>query len=136
MASSNGKCCNFDGLAEIGPMRVDVVILSGQFKDLIDELNLTPNIFPAYPPNLPFPDHVHGFVALNRSPCRLEFSKALLGVDAAFDRSVILLQDIVQILHRSVPTAAAKDSFLLYVGDGRTVNRRPIRVDDARLRMG
>jgi hypothetical protein len=36
----------------------------------------------------------------------------------------------------SVPTAAAKDSFLLYVGDGRIVNRPPIRVDDARLRMG
>ncbi len=75
-------------------------------------MNLTPNIVPAYPPNLPLPDHVHGFVALNRSPRRLEFSKALLGIDAAFDRSVILLQDIVQVLHRSVPTAAAKDSFL------------------------
>src|SRR5713101_787146 len=99
-------------------------------------MNLTPNIFPAYPPSLPLPDHVHGFVALNRSPRRLEFSKALLGVDAAFDRSVILLQDIVQVLHRSVPTAAAKDSFLLYAGDGRAVDRRPIRVDDARLRMG
>jgi hypothetical protein len=117
-------------------MRVDVVISSGQFKEHVDELNLTPNIFPAYPTSLPLTDHVHGFVALNRSPCCLEFSKALLGVDAAFDRSVILLQDIVQVLHRSVPTAAAKDSFLLYVGDGRIVNRRPIRVDDARLRMG
>ena len=112
------------------------MISSGQFKERIDELNLTPNIFPAYPTNLPFPDHVHGFVALNRSPRRLEFSKALLGVDAAFDRSVILLQDIVQVLHRSVPTATAKNSFLLYVGDGRAVKRRPIRVDDARLRMG
>ncbi len=93
-------------------MRVEVVISSWQFKELVDELNLTPNIVPAYPPNLPLPDHVHGFVALNRSPRRLEFSKALLGIDAAFDRSVILLQDIVQVLHRSVPTAAAKDSFL------------------------
>ena len=37
-------------------------------------------------------DYVHGFVALNGSACCLEFSKALLGVHAAFDRSVILLQ--------------------------------------------
>ena len=58
-------------------MRVDVVISSGQFKELVDELNLTPNIFPAYPPNLPLTDHVHGFVALNRSPRRLEFSKGM-----------------------------------------------------------
>jgi hypothetical protein len=47
------------------------VISSGQFKEHIDELNLTPNIFPAYPPNLPFPDRVHGFVAQNRSPVAL-----------------------------------------------------------------
>ena len=117
-------------------MRVDVVISSGQFKELIDELNLTPNIFPAYPPSLPLTDHVHGFVALNRSPCRLEFSKALLGVDAAFDRSVILLQDIVQVLHRSMPTTAAEDPILLNVWDCGAINRRQVRVDDARLRMG
>ena len=67
------------------------MISSGRFKDLIDELNLTSNIFPAYPTSLPLSDHVHGFVALNRSPCCLEFSKALLGVDAAFGRSVILV---------------------------------------------
>jgi hypothetical protein len=43
-------------------------------------------------------------VTLNRSPCRLEFWETLLGVHPAFDRSEILLQDIVQVLHRSVPT--------------------------------
>jgi hypothetical protein len=47
-------------------MRVDVVISSGQFEEHVDELDLTPNIFPAYPPSLPLTDHVHGFVALNR----------------------------------------------------------------------
>jgi hypothetical protein len=73
----------------------------------VDELNLTPNITSAHPPNLPLPQHVHGFVTLNRSMRRLEFSEPLLGVNSAFDRTVILLQDIVQVLHRSVPTTAA-----------------------------
>ena len=77
-------------------------------------MNLSQNILPAYPPNLPLPDHVHGFVALNGSLCRLEFSEALLGVHAPFDCSVILLQDIVQVLHRSVPTPAV--SQMLSIG--------------------
>jgi hypothetical protein len=34
-------------------------------------------------------------MALNRSPCRLEFSEARLGLHATLDRSVILLQDVV-----------------------------------------
>jgi hypothetical protein len=60
----------------------------------------------------------------------------VFGVHAAFDRTVILLEDIFQVLHGSVPTTAAKCPFLLYVGDGRAINRRQIRIDDARLRMG
>ena len=87
--------------------RVDAAASCGQFEELVDELNLTPTIFPAYPASLPLPDHVHSFVTLNGSPCRLEFSETLLGVHPAFDRAVILLQDIVQVLHRSVPTTAA-----------------------------
>ncbi len=38
---------------------------------------------------LPLPDHVHGLVALDRSPRRVEFTKALLGLHASFDRSMI-----------------------------------------------
>jgi hypothetical protein len=45
-------------------MRVEVVISGGQFKELVDELNLTPNIIRVYPLSLPLADHVHGFVAL------------------------------------------------------------------------
>src|ERR1700682_4483283 len=97
---------------------VDAASSGGQFEELVDELNLTPNISSAHPPNLPLPYYIDGFVTLNRSPCRLEFSEALLGVHPAFDRAVILLEDIVQVLHGAVPTTAAKDSFLLDVGDG------------------
>jgi hypothetical protein len=58
-----------------------------------------------------------------------------LGVHAPFDRAVILLRDTVQVLYGAVPTTAAKNSFLLDVGDGRPVDRGKIHVDDARLRM-
>jgi hypothetical protein len=91
----------------LGGETVDAASSGGQFEELVDELNLTPNIFPAYPTSLPLPDHVHSFVTLNRSLRRLEFSEALLGVHPAFDRSVVLLENVVQVLHRSVPTTAA-----------------------------
>jgi len=59
------------------------------------------------PSTLPLPDHVDCFVALNRSPSRLEFSEALLGVHSTFDGSMILFENVVQVLHRSVSTAVA-----------------------------
>src|SRR6202140_4107110 len=43
--------------------------------------------------------------------------------------------DVVQILDGSVAAAAAKRPFLLYGCDGRAVDPRQIRVDDAGLRM-
>jgi hypothetical protein len=99
-------------------------------------MNLTPNIFPVYPTILPFPDHVHGFVTLNGSLRRLEFSEPLLGVHPAFDRSVVLFQNVVQVLYGSVPATAAKYPFLRNVGDGRAVDRCQASIDDTRLRMG
>ena len=89
----------------------------------------------ADPSRLPLPDHVYRFVSLNRSPRRLELAKVLLGLQA-LDRSMILLQDIIQVLDRSMSAAAAQSSFLLYVRDGGAVDRRLIGVDDPRLRMG
>ena len=112
------------------------VISGSQFEELLDESDLTEDISSTHPPNLPLPHHVHRLITLNRSLRRLEFSEPLLGVHPTFDRSVILLENVVQVLYGSVPTAAAKDPFLLYVGDGRAVDRGHVRIDDTRLRMG
>ena len=57
-------------------------------EQVIDELNLSPHIRTAHPPRLPLPDHVHGLVALDRSPRRLKLTKPLLGFHASFDRSM------------------------------------------------
>src|SRR5664280_1671359 len=110
--------------------------LGCQIEKTVDELNLTKKIISCHPSSLPLPDHVDCFVALNRSPSCLEFSEALLGVHATFDGSMILFQNVVQILHRSVSTAVAQRPFLLTVGDRAAIYRRQISVDHSRLGMG
>jgi hypothetical protein len=75
---------------ELGRMEVD----SALSEQLVDELNLAPDICPAHPPNLPLPQHVDRFITLDRSPHRLKLSKSLLGIHAPFDRSVILLNGL------------------------------------------
>ena len=105
------------------------------FKEFVDEPILTADVIPAQPPHLAFPNYAHRLVALNRSSRSLEFAKPLLGLHSPFDRTMILLDDVVQILDGSVATPAAERPFLLYVCDGGVVGRRQIRVDDARLRM-
>src|ERR1035437_6323120 len=82
--------------------------LGCQIEKAADELNLTKKIISCHPSSLPLPDHVDCFVALNRSPRRLEFSEALLGVHSTFDGSMILFENVVQILHRTVSTAGAQ----------------------------
>jgi hypothetical protein len=69
--------------------------LGCQIEKAVDELNLSKKITSCHPSNLPLSDHVDGFVALNRLPCCLEFSEALLGVHSTFDGSMILFQNVV-----------------------------------------
>ena len=76
-----------------------------------------------------------GAQPLNRSPRRLELSKSLLGIHSSFDGAVVLLDDVIQVLHRPVPATTAESPFLLNSGDRRAVDRRQIGIDDTRLRM-
>src|SRR5450755_552066 len=64
-----------------------------------------------------------------------EIPETLLGVDPAFDRAMILLDDLVEVLDGSMTTSPAKRPFLLKSRDGGDVDRRKIRIDDARLWM-
>ena len=89
-------------------------ISCGYLEELVDELNLLPNFRTAHPPRLTLPDHVHGLISLDRSPRRVEFTKALLRLHASFDRSMILFQDVVQVLDRPVAATASQYSFLLH----------------------
>ena|SRR5208283_1472709 len=51
-----------------------------QIEKAVDELNLANKVVSCHPSNLPLPDHMNRFVTLYRSPSRLAFSEALLGV--------------------------------------------------------
>jgi hypothetical protein len=100
-------CCNFEKAARDRLVESTGIILGSHFEQPVDELNLPPNIRTAHPPHLPLPNHVHRLISLNRSPRRKEFTKALLGLHSSFDRSMILLQDVVQVLDRPMSAAAA-----------------------------
>src|SRR5580700_11984386 len=104
-------------------------ILGGHLEEFVNEPHLTPDATPAQPPHLALPNYVHRLITLNRSSRSLEFAKPLLGVHSPFDRAMVLLDDVMQILDRSVAAPAAKRGFLLYVCDSRAVDRRQIRVD-------
>ena len=116
-------------------MEVDGEVSGSQIERLVDEPILLASIIAADPARLRLPDHVHRFVALNRSPGRLILAKALLGLHASFDRAMILLQDVAQILDRPMSAAAAQGSFLFHRGNRRAIEAGLIRVDDAGLRM-
>jgi hypothetical protein len=73
---------------------------------------------------------------LNRSPSRLEFSEALLGIHSTFDGSMILFENVVQVLHGSVSTAVAQRPFLVTVGDRGAVYWCQVGVDHSRLAVG
>ena len=73
---------------------------------IIDELDLTANIVASNPSNLPLSHHVHHFITLDRASCCCESSESLLGVDSLFDEAVILLDNVIQILHRPMAAAA------------------------------
>jgi hypothetical protein len=70
-------------------------ILGCQAEKAVDKLDLAKKIISCHPSSLPLPDHVDCFVAVNRSPGRLEFSEALLGIHSTFDGSRILFENVV-----------------------------------------
>src|SRR6201987_3958860 len=88
-----------------------------QIEQSVDELILLANISAADPTRLPLADPVQCLVSRNCSLSCAELPKALLGLHTSFDRPMILLQDVVQILHRSMAAAAAQDSFRFYSGN-------------------
>jgi len=109
--------------------------LGGHIEEFVDDPILTLDVMPAQPPHLTIPNYIHRLIALSRSSRSLEFTKPLLSVHSPFDHAMVLLDDDVQILDGSVVAPTAERPLLLYVGDGRAVNRRRIRVDDPGLRM-
>ena len=78
---------------------------NGEAKHPIDKPVLRSHITLPHPPNLSFPNLVHRLVALNRPSRTTELTKMLLGADPFLDRTVILLEDVIQILNRPMTAA-------------------------------
>ena len=87
--------------------------LDGEAKHPIDELVLCADVASLHPANLSLPDLVHRLVTLNRPPRTTELTKMLLGAHPSLDGTVILLEDVVQILNRSMTTPPSQDPFFL-----------------------
>jgi hypothetical protein len=107
----------------------------GEVEDFVDESDLTVNVVPSQPSNLPLPHHVHCLISLDGSPRRLKFPESLFSGDPPFDGSMILFQNVVQEVHGPVPTAVTQRSFLLNTRNRRAVDGSLIGVDDARRGM-
>jgi hypothetical protein len=72
--------------------------LGGNLEEALHESNLSANV--AFPDsfNLALPDHVCDLIALDDPPRRLETEEAESGIDSALYESVVLLDDIIEVL--------------------------------------
>src|ERR1043165_10188568 len=70
-----------------------------QTKDVFDEHSLVGDAVFSYVPHLSLAYHVHRFDPLKRSPCRSKGAESLARSKAPFYRSMILLEDVVQVLY-------------------------------------
>jgi hypothetical protein len=89
------------------------VTSGGQFEQLVDEPNVTPNIIALRPPNLTLPDHVHRLRSLNSSPAVGILGTLVSGIAPAFDGAMVLVQDVVSVLHRPTPERSRSVRFFL-----------------------
>jgi len=77
-------------------------------EDAFDEANLLGDIARCQPLNLSFADHVHCFIALDGSFRSGERAEAEARIDPPFDRTVILLDNIVEIRNHATATSLAR----------------------------
>src|SRR5271165_2185796 len=87
------------------------------------------------PARLAFADHMDRFVAGDRAPSSPEGAKMLACAYPALDRPMILFQNVVEILHRSMPAILLQSLFGFEPHDGRWITGVLVGVDDPRVRM-
>src|SRR5580700_6128290 len=75
------------------------------------------------------------FVAGDRAPSSPEGAKMLACTHPAFDGPVILFQDVIKILHRSMSTLLFQNTVSFELGDGLRISSVLVGVDDPRRGM-
>src|SRR5258708_40055814 len=84
---------------------------------------------------LAFADHMDRFVAGDRAPSSPERAKMLACAYPALDRPMILFQNVVEILHRSMPAILLHSLLGFEPHDRRWITGGLFGVDDPRRRM-
>ena len=103
------QCCNFQVAAH---ERHDAGVTSDcNLEQPRDEMELANNLTDAYPLGLPLPNRMHGFVTLDRAVGSPERAEALARSHPPLDGPMILLQDVIQVLHRPQSTATPQRAF-------------------------
>src|SRR6516162_5237029 len=103
------QCCNFQVAAH---KRHDAGVTSDcNLEQPRDEMELANNLTDAYPPGLPLPNRMHRFVTLDRAVGSPERAEALARSHPPLDGPMILLQDVIQVLHRPQSTSTPQRAF-------------------------
>ena len=71
--------------------------LGSHSRQTSDEGDLISDVSFAHPSDLSLANHVHDFVSLQRSPCRLKGKEAHPRLDEPFDEAMILLDQVLQV---------------------------------------
>ena len=82
------------------------------------ECNLSYDVVFRQPSDLALANHIHRLDTLNGSCRRIEGAESLTGSHPAFDRSVILLHDVVQVAYRAASATSSEFSAALELSDG------------------
>ena len=84
---------------------------------------------PTGPAQLTLSDHVHDFVAPQRSPGRVKEAESQTGLYPAFDKPVILLDDVIQVLARTQCAGLGNHTFLVQGIEGTGIGGISIDID-------
>ncbi len=101
----------------------------GETEESCNKRDLPNDVVFLQPPHLSLADHVHRLHTLNRSRGRIERAKSLTGSHPSFDRSVILLHDVVEVADRTTPAASSEFSGTLESSNDLRIGRIPIHLD-------
>ena len=82
------------------------------------------------PLDLAFAEHVHGFITLDCTPRRRKRPEPLLRIHTLLDGTVVLLNNVVQVLHLPVTAAPARRAVMLHFSHCPRIRRRRIFIDD------
>jgi len=87
-------------------------------KELVNQRNLASHISFCHPLQLSFPDHIHGLISSQRSPCRFKRKETHPKLCQPFDTAMILLNQIIEVFDLSQLAAFGKMPFRFQFSKG------------------